>query len=183
VLINRSRDDEEQYNTDFDFSLMIASSNNSQGARKIRNNYETRVRGLEDRRKKIASEGFIDTQKWSPDGWAVPVDTVEELVAELEREMQGHKDKHDVFIEKYLKGLRTKAEQKAQEAEERIKKAREGREYAEIDGFQRALTPEETRQLLNKKKIYTQIVHDEEHTSPADRERFLRKTGARVLGR
>lgn len=185
VLINRFLDEEDEYNKNFSFALMVSSASNPKGARQIRNNHDTQVKGSEDRRVKIAREGFIDVNKWSPEGWAQPVDTVEELVAELEREMQGHKDKHDIFIDKYLKSLRDRADQKVKAAEERIKKYRteQGGERVIIDGYQRALTAEETRKLLSKKRSYTETVPDEEHTSPEDRDRFLKKTGARILGR
>ena len=33
------------------------------------------------------------------EGWSAPVDTVEDLVAELNRQMSGYKDKHDRYIE------------------------------------------------------------------------------------
>jgi hypothetical protein len=36
---------------------------------------------------------------WLSSGWSQPVDTVEQLVAELNRQMGGIKDKHDKFIE------------------------------------------------------------------------------------
>ena len=41
-------------------------------------------------------------KNWLDQGWSLPVDTAEELVAELERQMQGYKDRHDKFIDAYL---------------------------------------------------------------------------------
>jgi len=180
VLINRSLDDEEQFNREFSMALMISSSMNPKGARSIRSCHDSTMKMAEDRRKKLAKTGFIDNRKWSAEGWAAPVDTVEELVAELEREMTGVKDKHDLFIEGYMKKMRDQAEKKTKEAEDRIKKIREGQEEAFIDGSQRILTPEESRALFNKKQPTLQTAM-EENVTEEDRNKFYKKIGARVL--
>jgi len=46
---------------------------------------------------------FNPTGLWSPNGWSVPVNTAVELVAELERQLAGFTDKHDIFIEEFIK--------------------------------------------------------------------------------
>lgn len=46
--------------------------------------------------------------EWTPNGWAVPVDTFQALVDELLRQIGGDKDLHDRFIESYIKKLNTK---------------------------------------------------------------------------
>lgn len=181
MLLNRYLDEEETFNREFSFAVMISSASNPKGARPIRNRHDSTIKNAEDRRKKLAREGYIDTKKWSPDGWAASVDTAEELVAELERQMTGVKDKHDLFMEDYMKKMREQAEKKTREAEERIKQAREGREDAFIEGSQRALTPEEAKALFAKKKpLALETVQDEE-VSPEDKDKFYKKIGARIL--
>jgi len=180
ILINRSLDYEEDFNNDFSLALLVASASNPKGSRHIRSQHDSIVKGAEDRRQKLAREGFIDVKKWSPEGWAAPVDTVEELVAELDRQMTGQKDKHDIFMENYLKKIREEAEKKTREAEERIKRTQDGREIVLVEGSQRALTPAETQELMNRKRPTITMV-PEEIISPEDKDKFYRKIGSKIL--
>jgi hypothetical protein len=180
IQINKSMDIEEQANRDFYLSLMVASASNPKGARGIRNQHETQAHSIEERRNKLAKVGFIDTKAWSEEGWAAPVDTAEELVAELERQMAGKKDRHDIFMEKYMEKLREEAERRAKDAEDRIKKARESYDNVFIQGDQRALTPEESLQLMTKRAPTIVQVRDEE-VNPEDAGKFYKKIGKRVL--
>lgn len=41
-------------------------------------------------------------KNWSAQGWSLPVDTADDLIDELERQMQGYKDCHDKLIDAYL---------------------------------------------------------------------------------
>jgi hypothetical protein len=180
IVINRTLDYEEEYNKDFSLSLLVASASNPKGSRHVRNQFDSSKKMAEDRRKKLIKEGFIDTHKWAPEGWAASVDTAEELVAELERQMTGVKDRHDIFMEKYMEKIREKAAKKAQEAEERLKQLREGREDFFIDGSQHILTPEETKKLMRKSKSNVELV-PEQIITPEDKDKFYKKIGARVL--
>lgn len=181
ISINRSLDYGEDYNRNFSMALLVASSSNPKGARHIRNQHDSSKKMAEDRQKKLAVEGFIDTKKWTPEGWAAPVDTAEGLVAELERQMTGQKDKHDIFMEKYMENIRLQAQKKTQEAEERIRKIRENCDNVLIDGSQRMLTPEETQKLYRKKTATTVEVASEEATSEEDKGKFYKKIGTRIL--
>ena len=180
VLINRSLDYEEDFNKDFSLAILISSASNPKGSRHVRSQHDSMVKGSEDRRQKLAQEGFIDVKKWSPEGWAAPVDTVEELVAELDRQMTGQKDKHDIFMENYLKRIREEAERKTREAEERIKRTQDGQEIVLVEGSQRALTLAETQELMNRKRPTITMV-PEEIVSPEDKDKFYRKIGSKIL--
>ena len=185
VMINKSLDDEERYNQEFYLALMVASSSNPKGARHIRNQHETQTKNMEDRRKKLARLGSIEDakKKWSPEGWAVSTDTAEELVAELERQISGVKDRHDVFIDDYMKKMRDEAQKRTEEAENRIRAAQVDHDNVFIEGQQRALSPEETRQLLSNKIARKDniVLVSEEGTSAQDKEKFYKKIGTRVL--
>jgi len=41
-------------------------------------------------------------KNWSTHGWSLPVDTADDLIDELERQIQGYKDRHDKLIDGYL---------------------------------------------------------------------------------
>jgi hypothetical protein len=181
VYINRAIDNEEEYNREFDLAILIASASNAKGAKQIRGRHDGSMQNSEDRRKKLAQVGYIDTDKWSQEGWAAPVDTAEELVAELNRQMAGMKDKHDVFMEDYLKSMKDNAELQAKQAEERLKKYRESGDMAMITGSQRILTPKEAENLMRVKKPYTISVKDESQADVESQERYISKIGSKVL--
>jgi hypothetical protein len=183
IMINKSLDSEDEYNQKFYLALMIASSSNPKGARQIRGQHESQAMNAEDRRKKLAEDGSIEDvkRKWSAEGWAAPVDTAESLVAELERQIHGVKDKHDIFIEEYMKKLRDQAEKKTREAEERLKKYREEHDNVFIEGGQREATFDEVQGILSKKSPTTVLVHGEMDVKPEDKDKFFKKIGSRVL--
>jgi hypothetical protein len=183
VMINRFLDSEETYNREFNLALMIASSSNPKGARHIRNQHETQTKNSEDRRKKLAEIGSMDdvNKKWSSEGWAVPVDTAEELVAELNRQISGVKDQHDVYMDKYMQRMRDEAQKRTEEAENRIKAAQVGHDNVFIEGSQRALNFEETKQLMSRKRQTMVAVSSEESVNLKDKEKFFKKIGTRVL--
>lgn len=182
TFLNRSLDAEEEYNNQFNMALLIASATNPKGSRKIRNQHQGQMKNVEARRKRLAKEGFIDERKWHADGWAAPVDTTEELVAELERQMKGIKDKHDIFMENYMQKLKEQTDKRAKEAEARIKRAREGMEDIYLTSTQRELTSEETKEMIkNRKQRSTVNTASDSQTSESDKQRFLNKVSGRVL--
>jgi len=182
AYINRILDDDDDYDRQFNMALMVASASNPKGASHMRNQHTTAMRSVEDRRIQLAKIGKHDSREWRPEGWSAPVDTAELLVAELERQMQGKKDRHDQFMDAYMQKLHDQAEKKAKEAEERIKRAREGLEDVFITGETRELTPEETEEFMRKRYRKTTInVGTEEKAGPAEKDRFMRKIGHRVL--
>jgi len=181
ITINRALDLEDINMEEFSRAIMIASASNPKGARHVQSQHDSSKRLYEERRKKLAVEGFIDTKKWSENGWAASVDTTEEIVAELERQMTGKKDKHDLFMERYMKQIKDMTEKKAQEAEENIKKYHDNCDNVFIEGSQRELSKEESRNVGKKEPTYVVEVPSEEETSPEDKDRFYSKIGARVL--
>lgn len=181
IQINRMLDEEALYNRELSNALLIASATNPKGTRKIRSQHDATTQAAEDRRKQLAEIGYKETTgRWSPEGWAAPVDTVEELLDELNRQMNGVKDKHDLFIEDYLKKLKEEADQKTKEAEERILAAR-GDAPAGVTSTQRVVTAEEMQDIMRKRSSSLVSVQSEDVASPEDQDKFLTKVGAKVL--
>ena len=112
MYLNRVIDNEEAYNKELSFALLIASASNPKGAKQSRSKHDSHVKSTEDHRKKLAEVGYIDVKEWSPDRWSAPVDTAQELVAELDRQMKGMKDRHDQFIEKHIQNIRDEADRR-----------------------------------------------------------------------
>ena len=179
VSINRMLDEEEEYDKQFSLAVLIASASNPKGAKHLRSQHDANTQTTRDKRKKIALEGTVKTINWSAEGWAAPVDTAEELVAELERQMHGFKDKHDLFIEKYLQGLKDKSNQIAKEREDAINKHRT--EGAPMTSSQRILTPDEVRELMSRKTNNLVIVPSEEMATVEEKDRFLNKIGNKII--
>ena len=124
-------------------------------------------------------EGTTKTVDWSAEGWAAPVDTAEELVAELERQMHGYKDKHDLFIEKYLQGLKDNSDRIEKERKEAINKHRT--EGPPMTGSQRVLTPAETKELMARKSNNLVIVPSEDMATQKQSDRFFNKIGSKII--
>jgi hypothetical protein len=187
MLINRSLDDEEEYNKEFSFAVLIASASNPKGSKNIRAKHDAALQAMEGKRKKLAREGSSpDKTKWNPEGWAAPVDTAEELVAELERQMQGKKDKHDLFIEEYIRKLEEAEEKAKQEEEKRLAVYRQKikDEGFPVTGTHRALTPGEAEKLMARSKDKSNnlvILPSDEIAGPEERDRYFKKIGSKVL--
>lgn len=183
LQVNRILDDEAVYNREFSLAILIASASNHKGAKSIRSRHDADIQATEKRRKTLAREGVSSSKvKWSPDGWAVPVDTAEDLVAELERQMQGKMDRHDAFIEDHIKQLETESEKNKQIEAERLRVYREAHKgEAPITGSQRVLTPEEVQVLMGKKSNNLSIVRSDEIADKEQSDRFISKMGSKVL--
>jgi hypothetical protein len=183
VYINRAVDDFDSNNREFELAILVASASNPKGAKQIRGRHDGTIQNVNDRRKKLAQIGYIDYDaKWTTEGWAAPVDTAEELVAELERQMSGLKDRHDIFMENYLNSMKEQAEARARQAEERFKRISEGDEQGFITGSQRPLTPKEAKELFSQpKKPQVVSVQSEEQVDIEGKERFISKIGSKVL--
>lgn len=185
MLLNKMLDEEERYNQNFSLAILVASASNPKGARNIRARHDASIQRVDDRRKKVAREGSIKRIQWSSKGWAAPVDTAEELVEELMRQMAGKKDRHDLFVEDHIKKIREEAEKQAKQAEEKIKELRKKREEeglgATVTGTHRILTPEEMKNLMSKKSNNLMIVGSDEVVTKEEEKRYFNKIGSKVL--
>jgi len=182
ILVNNSLDQEEKYNENFSLAILIASSMNQKGSKKVSDDHNNKVRDIKEKRKKIAESGYLDVKKeWKPDGWSAPVDTAEELVAELERQMSGKKDKHDVFIDKYMNNLRKKAEDERKSHEARVRRIKDGTENLDIVSEQRVLSPDEYSKVYSKRNKNVVNTAGESSTTSTDRDKFIKKIGGRLI--
>jgi len=114
IVVNKSLDQEEDYATQLNLSLIIASSLNGKGAKSISSKYESNKAEIDTYREEVIKYGWdkkrLEEQDKS-EAWAAPLRTKEDLIHELNRQMTGVKDKHDLFMDKWY-------EQKIKKAEE-----------------------------------------------------------------
>jgi hypothetical protein len=160
IVINRQLDEEEEYNKDFRLSLMVASSMNGKGCQKIESQYDFHKRELEELRKDIIKYGYdkrrVLKSKEENKGWAVPLKTREDMVRELNRQMSGDKDKHDVFVDDWIKKQKEKVEETKRLSEEKQKifrdKVSKDIDFTKMEDSRMA-TPEEVKRLMKSKTI------------------------------
>ena len=185
IYVNSSVDKENDFNRQFNLSLMVASSMNSKGTKKIGAKHDADMEAVYEKRKKIAVEGRLDKEsKWKPDGWAAPVDSAEEIVEELNRQMEGKKDKHDLFVDDYIRRLYEAEDEKEAEQNRIMEESRERHKgMPSIMGGQRTMTPQEVEKMMERTKNSNNlvIVSSDEVAKGQDSDKFFRKIGNRVI--
>lgn len=184
--INRMLDREEDYEQQFTLAILQASATNPKGSKQIRAKHDSQAEALEGKRNKLATIGYQERSNWKPDGWAAPVDTAEDLVEELERQMSGVKDKHDIFMENYIKKIRENSDARAQEAQRKIEEYRKSltEDDLPLTGSQRVLTPEEVKKRIKvgkSKRDHVAVLDDGERMTQEDKSRYINKVGNKVL--
>jgi len=188
AIVNRQLDSEEEYEREFNLALMVASSFNGKGARVIGRNFETSKNEAAELRKEIARHGYnrkrVEQEKKQAE-WTAPLRSREDLVRELYRQMRGEKDKHDLFMDKWMQKQRDKAEQIKRRALERSKELQRRRmEMPDLDidkEESRAATPEEISKLPGMSKSYvTRYISSGQEDDMKDR--FIKKISTRVIG-
>lgn len=152
VAINRRLDSEDKYEVDFNLSIMVASSFNSKGARSISRTHEIQRTELEETRKKIAEFGYDEIRykkERALDEWSKPIKSREDIVRELEKQIKGKKDKHDIFIENWIKrqkDIADKAKKSVEKKQEEYRKKVQEEDATKIESS-RLASPEEVKKL------------------------------------
>lgn len=108
TILMSSLDNEHRSDREASMALLTGSMSNHKAAKEIRDKRTSARSGLEDEREQIVKFGsrvflekeFKDTRDT---GWATFPSTRESMVEEIRRIAAGEKDKHDLFIEGYLK--------------------------------------------------------------------------------
>jgi hypothetical protein len=188
IIINKRLDEEDEYKKDFHLAILIASSSNPKGAKTISKNYEFQMKELDELRKDIAQYGYdrkrVEEQQ-RPEGWAAPLRTKDDLVKELYREMSGHKDKHDLFIEKWLEQQRSKAEDAKKRAEEKQQQFRQKVQVideATVEESKPISTEELNRRIRDRKEARGSVrPYISAYEATDNRELFMRKLSATVI--
>ena len=186
AFVNRQMDEEDEYGKQFHLFLMVASSMNSKGAKAISRNYDSQREELEDLRSEIRKWGYdkkrIEEEQKRAE-WTAPMRSREDTVRELYRQMRGDKDKHDLFIDKWMERQRARAEEMKQRATNR---SREFRESMQADPMSldvedsRMATPEEIEALSSAPMAYTSKYMSAFERAGQD-DRFIKKISTRVI--
>jgi hypothetical protein len=187
VLINKRLDDEEAYGRDFNFALLVASSMNPKGTKVLSRNYDFQKKELEELRGDIAKYGYdrkrIEDQKKAA-VWTAPIKSRDDLVRELYRQMSGKKDKHDLFIEAWIRKQREEAEKVKDQVEERQREFRakiQETDLSKVEGS-KPISTSDLNKILAKNRATVavsspMVVHDERE----DKDRYIRKMSSTII--
>lgn len=157
IIINQKLDDESEYEQQFHLSVLVASSFNPKGARSISRDFEVKKQELDDTRSVIAEYGY-DKKRQEEERkqakWTAPLRTREDLVRELNRQMQGEKDNHDLFMIKWIEQQKKIADETKKKVEEKQEEYKKEVSKLDLTNYEdsRVLNPEEMRNLSNKLK-------------------------------
>ena len=133
VALNKGLDEEAHDNDEMRRAIFVASAYNPKGVEKLSARMDTKERSKVEERSALLRFGSLANRdlvlgivkKTSDDSWAPKLVTTGDMLRELEKQMSGYKDKHDLFVESYYKRKAAEAaEQAAREDAERREKFR-----------------------------------------------------------
>jgi hypothetical protein len=187
IIINKRLDDEESYQRELQLSLMVASATNPKGTKSISKSFDQRKTELDELRADIAKYGY-DRERVREQQekaiWTAPLKSRDDLVRELYRQMAGKKDKHDLFMDRWIAEQRAKAEEAKINAEKRQKEFREKFSEAELGAMEESkpVSALELKAKLDKGVTPAGVglaISTAEHVG--ERENFLKKISSTVI--
>lgn len=159
ALTNSNLDKEEEAARSLSNAMLIASATNPKGVKSMSSTLETERKTKQADREEMVKYGSFDERdralgiiSANKEQWTAPLVTAKDMVMELERQMHGEKDRHDLFIESYISNMQ-KERQEQEEAEMRRRHelhALSGLSAAPVSGSF-ALTNEEMNKILSGK--------------------------------
>ena len=182
IIINKQLDSEDQYDKDFNLSVMVASAFNSKGSKSISRTYESGKKELKELREEIAKHGYEAKrvkEQTVQEQWTAPLKSREDLVRELYRQMSGKKDRHDLFIDRWIEDQKKQAEEAKNAVEDKQKAFRKKIE----DSDESLLEP--SRSISSKDIVKIKDPNSNEYMSNYDhigkQDHFIKKISSRVM--
>ena len=187
TIINKRLDDEDAYGRDLNFALLVASSMNPKGTKVLSRNYDSHRKELEELRDDIAKYGYdrkrVEEQKKEA-VWTAPIKSREDLVRELYRQMSGKKDKHDLFIDAWIKQQRDAAERAKEQVEARQQEFRAKLKDIDLSTVEdsKPISTSDLNKILAQRKtdmaVSTPMVVPDERE---DKDRYIRKMSSTII--
>jgi hypothetical protein len=163
AIVNMSLDYEEIRDDAMHSAMYVASAQNPKGVKKTAQGMETRQKMIQEERDILIKYGSIahkdllegnDVKRKKQ--WTASLSTATDLVNELNRQMTGDKDKHDLFMEQYSLRARQRAEEAKRVADEELARVRSLRSENPSFSGSFELTAEEVKKLNSKETdLYT----------------------------
>ena len=183
ILLDREESD--ALNTEL--AVFVASAFNPKGVKSASSAIKSKRDELAKERLEISEFGYskrrIDA-KVAPGGWSKPLVTNEDLVRELNKNLKGVKDRHDLFIDNWIKKKAEIAEEKRRDREAAALRFRKDfdEKSLDVEGSRKASTLE-LKNMFDRgrgKRVYTERYSSAyEHIGKSDD--FMKRVGSRVL--
>jgi hypothetical protein len=114
ISINKRLDEEQEYGSSLNNTLLIVGASNYKSAKMLSKNYEKHTQELKELRDDILKYGYdrkrVEENEKKRETWTAPLVSREDLVKELYRQMDGKKDKHDLYVEQWIEDQKRRAE-------------------------------------------------------------------------
>lgn len=186
VSINKRLDDEQEYGRSLNNTVLIVGASNYKSAKMLSKNYENHTQELNELREEICKYGYdrkrIAENEKKREDWTAPLDSREDLVRELYRQMTGDKDKHDLYIDKWIANQKERAERAQASVREKQEAFRKKMETTDIDLLEpsKPISSAELNRLLEQKKS----AENNSYTNNAEAEikdRVLKKISTKII--
>lgn len=187
VVINKKIDEEEKYARDLNLTLLVVGAQNQKSAKTISKNFEFHKNELDELRKEIIKYGYNkrreEENRKKREQWTAPLNTREDLVRELYRQMRGDKDKHDLFMDKWILQQRYKAEMAKKNVIDLQTDFRKKMEDVDLTQLEpsRPISNEELDRIFSQKKDNRNKSYMEADIQKDKRDRAFKKLSARII--
>lgn len=186
-LLNLSLREEKKRQENLSNAIFIASATNPEGVKKISSRIYKEYELASKKREMLikygneANKRIMESQESRKSKrWTQKLDTTQSIIDELERQMHGVKDKHDLFMEGYSKKLKLDLAKKEEAENIRLEQLRAKRKN-DPEGGSYEVTPEEMASIQDGSVDYMDIIREKKNKSENSRS-STKTVGKRVIG-
>jgi hypothetical protein len=159
ISINKRLDEEEEYGSNLNNTLLIVGASNYKSAKMLSKNYEKHVEERKELRDEILKYGHdrkrVEENEKKRETWTAPLVSREDLVKELYRQMDGKKDKHDLYIDQWIEDQKGRAEAVKQSVIDKQQAFRKKITESDLDLLEpsKPISSQELNKILEQNKI------------------------------
>lgn len=176
IAFNKREDVREEQERLFEHSKFIVSGFvGSKEIRKIESSEKQRQR---DERKRRQDIRLKNTKKDTFKRLSAPINTVEDIISELERQIRGEKDEHDRIIDQHEQRLREMKERRLLEIQQAIERSK----YEEDLSGSKPISSEEMRHVIENTRTTVDLSSHEKITNYLDKIEKTALTKTNTIG-
>lgn len=187
VMVNEHLEEEKEEELRMGHALFIASAFNPKGIKSASNSIKAKKEEKEKEREDLAKHGFSKrrvAENSKGDKWSKPLITSEDLVRELGRALRGEKDKHDLFIDEWMRRKDEAARKKQEEKDAASEAFRKNFEETSLDteGTRKA-SPDDLAKILDisNGKGPSLSSYSSAYEDVGKSESLMKRIGSRIL--
>lgn len=187
ISINKKLDDEQEYTKSLNNTILIVGATNYKSAKMLSKNYEKHTEELQELRDDVCKYGYdkkrIEENDKKREEWIAPLKSREDLVRELYRQMSGKKDRHDLYIDKWIENQKKKAEVAKKNVEERQIAFRKKIEETDLDLLEpsKPISSNDLNKLLENKNKRSNNTYMRNKEDDEIKERVYKRLSAKVI--